>query len=68
MGAEAGFNYKRTPEWDKAVLEHTGGAGVDHVIEVGGAGTLARSMNAVGFEGQVSLIGVLSGREGDTNP
>jgi len=68
MGADAGINYKRTPAWDTAVLEHTGGAGVDHVIEVGGAGTLARSINSVGYHGQVTLIGVLSGREGDTNP
>jgi NADPH:quinone reductase-like Zn-dependent oxidoreductase len=68
MGADAGINYKRTPAWDAAVLEHTVGAGVDHVVEVGGAGTLARSINATGFGGQVSLIGVLSGREGDTSP
>jgi len=68
MGADAGINYQRTPAWDTAVLEHTGGAGADHVIEVGGVGTLARSFNSVGFGGQVTLIGVLAGREGDTNP
>jgi NADPH:quinone reductase-like Zn-dependent oxidoreductase len=68
MGASEGINYKEQPEWDKAVLELTSGAGVDHVVEVGGMGTLARSMNAVGFGGQVTLIGVLSGREGDTSP
>lgn len=68
LGADIGINYQRRPDWDAAVLEHTGGAGVDHVVEVGGAGTLARSFNAVGFGGQVSLIGVLSGREGDTSP
>ena len=53
-------------QWE--VLEHTGGAGVDHVVEVGGAGTLAQSFNAVGFGGQVTLIGVLSGPEGNTSP
>jgi NADPH:quinone reductase-like Zn-dependent oxidoreductase len=41
--------------------------GVDHVIEVGGAGTLAQSFAAVGFGGEIALIGVLT-REGDTNP
>jgi len=68
LGAHVGINYQRTPDWDAAVLEHTGGAGVDHVIEVGGAGTLARSFKSVGFGGQVTLIGVLTGRDGDTNP
>jgi NADPH:quinone reductase-like Zn-dependent oxidoreductase len=68
LGADIGINYLRTPDWDAAVLEHTGGAGADHVIEVGGAGTLARSFKSVGFGGQVTLIGVLAGREGDTNP
>ena len=68
MGADTGINYRSTPAWDTAVLEHTGGAGVNHVIEVGGAGTLARSFNSVGFGGQVTLIGVLSGHEGDTSP
>jgi len=68
LGAEAGINYVEHPEWAKRVLELTGGAGVDHVVEVGGAGTLAQSIQSVGWEGQVSLIGVLSGHEGDTNP
>ena len=68
MGADTGINYRSTPAWDTAVLEHTGGAGVNHVIEVGGSGTLARSFNSVGFGGQVTLIGVLSGHEGDTSP
>jgi len=68
MGANEGINYKERPDWDRAVLELTSGAGVDHVVEVGGMGTLAQSMNSVGFGGQVTLIGVLSGREGDTSP
>ncbi|MEE8495769.1 MAG: NAD(P)-dependent alcohol dehydrogenase [Xanthomonadales bacterium] len=68
MGADAGINYRNTPDWEQEVLSLTGGAGVDHVVEVGGAGTLAKSFQAVGYGGQVTLIGVLSGREGDTNP
>ncbi len=68
LGADAGVNYKRTPEWDHEVLELTGGRGVDHVIELGGPGTLARSMRAVAYAGHLALIGVLAGFEGDTNP
>jgi NADPH:quinone reductase-like Zn-dependent oxidoreductase len=41
---------------------------VDHVIEVGGVGTLAKSFQCVGYGGQITLIGVVAGREGDTNP
>lgn len=68
LGADMTINYTTTPDWHEKVLEMTNGRGVDYVVEVGGAGTLARSFQSVGFRGQVSLIGVLSGREGDTNP
>jgi NADPH:quinone reductase-like Zn-dependent oxidoreductase len=61
LGASDVINYKTTPEWDKAVLELTGGLGVDHVVEIGGAGTLPRSINAVKTGGIISLIGILSG-------
>jgi NADPH:quinone reductase-like Zn-dependent oxidoreductase len=61
LGADEGINYKTTPDWDKKVRELTGGAGVDHIVEVGGAGTLNRSLKAVRTGGQISFIGVLSG-------
>jgi NADPH:quinone reductase-like Zn-dependent oxidoreductase len=61
LGAADVINYKTTPEWDKAVLDVTGGQGVDHVVEIGGAGTLARSITAVKTGGIVSLIGILAG-------
>jgi NADPH:quinone reductase-like Zn-dependent oxidoreductase len=67
LGASAGINYKTTPDWDKQVRELTSGRGVDQVIEVGGAGTLTRSVRAVRLGGYVALIGVLSGT-GDVNP
>lgn len=67
LGASDGINYKTTPDWDKAVRELTGGAGVDHVVEVGGAGTLTRSLRAVRTGGRVSLIGVLSGGSSEVN-
>jgi NADPH:quinone reductase-like Zn-dependent oxidoreductase len=65
LGASDGINYKTTPDWDRRARELTGGAGVDHVVEVGGAGTLERSLAAVRMAGRVSLIGVLSGRTSD---
>jgi NADPH:quinone reductase-like Zn-dependent oxidoreductase len=67
MGASDGINYKTTPDWDKRALELTGAVGVDHVVEVGGAGTLARSFKAVRAGGMISLIGVLTGR-GEVDP
>jgi NADPH:quinone reductase-like Zn-dependent oxidoreductase len=67
LGASDGINYKTTAEWGERVRELTGGAGVDHVVEVGGAGTLGQSFRAVRFGGRISLIGVLSG-SGQVNP
>jgi NADPH:quinone reductase-like Zn-dependent oxidoreductase len=67
LGASEGINYKTTPEWGDKVRELTGGRGVDHVVEVGGAGTLGQSLRAVRMGGQISLIGVLSGG-GQANP
>ena len=61
LGAAEGVNYKTTPKWGDKVRELTGGRGVDHVVEVGGAGTLGQSLRAVRMGGQISLIGVLSG-------
>jgi NADPH:quinone reductase-like Zn-dependent oxidoreductase len=67
MGADAVINYKTTPEWDKPVRQLTNGVGVDHVIEVGGAGTLPLSSKAVRRGGHIALIGVLAGR-GEFDP
>jgi len=68
LGAVEGINYKTTPDWGKRVLELTSGEGVDHVVEVGGAGTLEKSFQAVRVGGTVSLIGVLTGANGQINP
>jgi NADPH:quinone reductase-like Zn-dependent oxidoreductase len=67
LGADETVNYKTTPDWENAVLELTNGAGVDHVVEVGGAGTLERSLKAVRSMGIVSQIGVLTGVVKDLN-
>jgi NADPH:quinone reductase-like Zn-dependent oxidoreductase len=67
LGGTDGVNYKTTPEWGDWARARTGGAGVDHVVEVGGAGTLAQSLRAVRLGGRISLIGVLAGGGGSIN-
>jgi NADPH:quinone reductase-like Zn-dependent oxidoreductase len=67
MGASDGINYKETPEWEDHVRALTGGTGVDHIVEVGGAGTLNKSLKAVRTGGRIYLIGVLAG-PGNVNP
>jgi len=66
LGASDGINYRDHPEWQERVQALTNGRGVDHVVEVGGAGTLPRSVEAARIGGQVHLIGVLTG--GEINP
>ncbi len=61
LGADHLVNYTEQPEWSKPVRELTAGAGVNHIVEVGGAGTLEQSLRAVCAGGTISLIGVLSG-------
>jgi NADPH:quinone reductase-like Zn-dependent oxidoreductase len=68
LGASDFVNYQRTPEWDQEVRTLTSGRGVDCVIEIGGAGTLARSIRSLARSGKICLIGFLAGRDGDTNP
>jgi len=60
LGAHYTINYKTTPEWDEEVKKITKGRGVDHVVEVGGLGTIERSVNAVRLAGSVHLIGTVS--------
>lgn len=65
MGAAHTLNYKSHPDWGVRVKDWTGGLGVDHVVEVGGPGTLPQSIEAVRVGGHISLIGVLTGRSGE---
>lgn len=60
LGLNAGLNYRETPEWDRWVLEQTGGEGADLVVEVGGVGTLPRSLRAIRMGGTIAQVGVLS--------
>ena len=61
LGAWETVNYRTTPDWDKEVWKITEKRGVDHVVEVGGPGTLGKSLNAVAAGGHIALIGVLTG-------
>jgi NADPH:quinone reductase-like Zn-dependent oxidoreductase len=66
LGAWQTVNYRTTPDWEKPVLEMTGGRGVDLTVEVGGAGTLEKSIAATRIAGTIGFIGVLAG--GQVNP
>jgi NADPH:quinone reductase-like Zn-dependent oxidoreductase len=68
LGADLTVNSRERPDWDQAVLEQTGGAGADHVVELGGVGTLPRSYQAVAREGEIKLIGVITRPDGDLSP
>jgi NADPH:quinone reductase-like Zn-dependent oxidoreductase len=63
-----GINYNDVPQWDENVLNLTHGRGADHIIELGGAGTLARSYRALAFGGKIALIGFRPDSAGDCNP
>lgn len=65
MGAQHVINYKDDPEWGKTAHRLTGGQGVDHVVEVGGPGTLEQSLRACRVGGHIAAIGVLTGVKGD---
>ena len=65
LGADHTINYRRQEDWGGRALDWTGGRGVDHVVEVGGPGTLAQSIAAVRIGGHIALIGVLTGLAGD---
>ncbi|WP_438001503.1 NAD(P)-dependent alcohol dehydrogenase [Sorangium sp. So ce185] len=68
LGVTDTIDYRQQPEWHEEVLRLTGGEGVDRLIEVGGAGTLPRSLQAVKAGGVVSLIGLLTGVGSQIDP
>jgi NADPH:quinone reductase-like Zn-dependent oxidoreductase len=65
LGADAVINYKAVPNWGQKAKDLTDGRGVDHVIEVGGPGTLIQSITACRTGGHIALIGVLTGFAGE---
>jgi NADPH:quinone reductase-like Zn-dependent oxidoreductase len=65
IGISQLINYKKIPNWEKAVLDLTGGKGVDHVVEVVGGGNINRSIAALASNGVISQIGVIDGLKGE---
>lgn len=65
MGADHLINYKATANWGEKARALTGGRGVDHVVEIGGSGTMPQSIAATRVGGHIALIGVLAGISGE---
>lgn len=65
MGADHLINYRSDPDWGRTARALTGNAGLDHIVELGGAGTLMQSIRAIRPGGTISMIGVLSGPSND---
>ena len=65
MGADFTVNYKADADWGRTVRTWTGKRGVDHVLEIGGPGTLAQSIVAARIGGHISMIGILTGIKGE---
>lgn len=68
LGAHHTINYRNTPEWQEEVLRVTHGRGADVVLEVGGQGTVNRSVASAAMGGSVAIIGGVSGFGGEVNP
>jgi NADPH:quinone reductase-like Zn-dependent oxidoreductase len=65
LGARDGVNYKTTPAWSARVLELTDRHGADIVVDVGGKSTLEQSAKSLAYGGTLSIVGGLSGYDGD---
>lgn len=64
LGADAVINYRANPDWAGAIKDLTGGRGADHIIEIGGAGTLEKSVMAAAVEAQINFVGGLEKTNG----
>lgn len=67
LGATYVIDTRARVDWEVAVHELTNKRGADHVVEVGGVGSLERSIKAVAHAGHIALIGVLAGSQPPTN-
>lgn len=68
LGADHVLNYKEDANWGESAKKLTGGAGVQHVLEVGGPTSMAQSLNAIGIDGVISIIGFLGGGRAEKQP
>jgi NADPH:quinone reductase-like Zn-dependent oxidoreductase len=64
LGADEVINYRANPDWTGQVKELTAGRGADHIIEIGGAGTLEKSVMAAAVEAQINFVGGLEKTNG----
>ncbi len=67
LGADVGINYKKSPRWDKDVLDATKGQGADIVVETGGIATMSTSLKAARAGGLVAVLGGVTGLSGEVN-
>jgi NADPH:quinone reductase-like Zn-dependent oxidoreductase len=67
LGASFVVNYREDADWGKTVMKATGGRGIDHVVEIGGAETLKQSMLSLKLEGNIYMIGVVTGPKAELN-
>lgn len=65
LGADHVINYRKTPDWHRITRDITNGRGLDHIVDIGGAGTLKNALSAIRTSGTISLIGVLGGADAD---
>ncbi|MBV9512325.1 MAG: NAD(P)-dependent alcohol dehydrogenase [Caulobacteraceae bacterium] len=68
LGAETVIDYTRTPDWQIEVMKATGGRGVDRIVEVGGPGTLPRSMACIAPLGEIAFVGMQDDPGGQVSP
>ncbi len=67
LGAAHTVNYREDEDWGKSIMKLSGGRGIDHVVEIGGAATLKQSMLSLALEGRISMIGVVTGPKAEIN-
>ena len=62
LGASEVINNAETPDWDEKAREPTEGRGVDCVVEIGGPGTIAKSLEASQWAGMSAELCSVSKR------
>ncbi|TVY82204.1 Zinc-type alcohol dehydrogenase-like protein [Lachnellula suecica] len=60
FGADYTINYTTHPNWAAEVQRITNGQGANHILDIGGSGTIAQSLESVALGGVISVIGFLS--------
>ncbi|KAK8114196.1 quinone oxidoreductase [Apiospora kogelbergensis] len=61
LGATSAYNYKTTEDWDRRILEATGGKGVDLIVDFIGAPYFQRNLNVAGRDCRWVSLGQMGG-------